>query len=104
MLAISSHERSAELPNIPTFAEDYPGFESSSVQMLMAPAQTPRLVVDQLSTDVQAVVKSPAFAARVKQAALNPHAMTAADLDAFIRAEIVKWEKVIREANIKTGR
>ena len=53
--------------------------------------------------DVQAVVKSPAFAGRVKQAALNPYATTSAELDAFIRAEIVKWEKVIREANIKTG-
>jgi tripartite-type tricarboxylate transporter receptor subunit TctC len=104
VLAISSHERSAELPNIPTFAEDYPGFESSSVQMLMAPAQTPKPVIEQLSADVQAVVKSPAFAARVKAAALNPHVMTAAELDAFIRAEIVKWGKVIREANIKIGR
>jgi tripartite-type tricarboxylate transporter receptor subunit TctC len=104
VLAISSHERSAELPNIPTFSEDYPGFESSSVQMLMAPAKTPKPVIEQLSADVQAVVKSPAFVARVKKAALNPHVMPAAELDTFIRAEIVKWGNVIREANIKTGR
>jgi tripartite-type tricarboxylate transporter receptor subunit TctC len=104
VLAISSHERSAELPSVPTFSEDYPGFESSSVQMLMAPAKTPKPVIEQLSADVQAVVKSPAFAARVKKAALNPHVMPAAELDTFIRAEIVKWGNVIREANIKTGR
>jgi tripartite-type tricarboxylate transporter receptor subunit TctC len=92
------------MPNIPTFSEDYPGFESSSVQMVLAPARTPRPILDRLSADIQSVVTSPAFAARVKQAALNPFSSTAQELDAFIRSEIVKWEKVIREANIQSGR
>jgi tripartite-type tricarboxylate transporter receptor subunit TctC len=53
---------------------------------------------------VQSVVNSPAFAARVKQAALHPLASTAPELDAFIRSEIVKWGTIIREANIQSGR
>jgi tripartite-type tricarboxylate transporter receptor subunit TctC len=104
VIAISSKQRQPDMPNIPTFAEDYPGFESSSVQMLMAPAATPKAIVERLSTDVQAVVNSPAYATRVKAAALHPIASTGPELDAFIRSEIVKWGTIIREANIQTGR
>jgi tripartite-type tricarboxylate transporter receptor subunit TctC len=103
-LAISSAQRLPELPNIPTFAEDYPGFSASSIQMLLAPAATPKEVIERISADVRAVVASPAYAARVKQAALNPHGSTPQELDAFIRSEITKWAKVIHEANIRTGR
>ena len=49
ILAISSRQRQAEMPDVPTFAEDYPGFESSSVQMLLAPAATPKAIIDRLS-------------------------------------------------------
>jgi len=104
IIAISSKQRQPEMPNVPTFAEDYPGFESSSVQMLLAPAATPKAIVERLSTDVQVVVNSPAYAARVKAAALHPLASTGSELDAFIRSEIVKWGTIIREANIQTGR
>ena len=104
VLAVSSRQRQAEMPDIPTFAEDYPGFESSSVQMLLAPSATPKVVVERLSADVQSVVNSPAYAARVKKAALHPLASTAPELDAFIRSEIVKWGTIIREANIQSGR
>jgi len=104
VLAVSSRQRQAEMPDIPTFAEDYPGFESSSVQMLLAPSATPQPIIDRLSADVQSVVNSPAYAARVKKAALHPLASTAPELDAFIRSEIVKWGTIIREANIQSGR
>ena len=104
VLAISSRVRSADLPNVPTFAESYPGFESSSVQMLLAPGRTPKPIVSQLSADVQSAVKSAASAARVRQAALNPQASTSDELDAFIRSEIEKWGKIIREANIQPQR
>lgn len=103
-IAVSSRQRLPELPNLPTFAEDYPGFESSSVQMLLAPGATPRPVIDRISTDVQAIVASPEYAKRVKQAALNPRGSSPQELDAFIRSEIEKWGKVIREANIKAER
>jgi tripartite-type tricarboxylate transporter receptor subunit TctC len=104
VIAVSSRQRLPELPDVPTFAEDYPGFESSSIQMLLAPAATPRPVIDKISVDVQSVIASPAYAARVKQAALYPKGSTPQELDAFIRSEIAKWEKVIRDANIRTGR
>jgi len=104
VIAISSRQRLPDLPTVPTFAEDYPGFESSSVQMLLAPAATPRPIIEKISADVQEIVKSPAFAARVKQAALNPLASTPQELDVFIRSEIEKWGKVIREANTRTDR
>jgi len=104
VIAVSSKQRQPDMPNVPTFAEDYPGFESSSVQMLMAPAATPKAIVERLSTDVQAVVNSPAYGLRVKTAALHPLASTGPELDAFIRSEIVKWGTIIREANIQTGR
>lgn len=104
VIAVSSRQRLPELPNVPTFAEDYPGFEASSIQMLLAPAATPREVIERISADVRSVVASSEYAARVKQAALNPHGSTPQELDAFIRSEIKKWEKVIHEANIRTGR
>ena len=64
----------------------------------------PKPVIERLSTDVQSVVNSPAYAARVKTAALHPLASTGPELDAFIRSEIVKWGTIIREANIQSGR
>jgi tripartite-type tricarboxylate transporter receptor subunit TctC len=103
VLAISSRSRLVDLPNVRTFSEDYPGFEASSVQMLLAPARTPRPIIERISNDVQNLVKSEAFAAKVKQVALEPVASTAEELDDYMRREIAKWRQVIRDAKIQSG-
>jgi tripartite-type tricarboxylate transporter receptor subunit TctC len=101
ILAISSAQRLPELPAVPTFAEMYPGLDASGVQILVAPGRTPKDVINKISVDVQAVVNSAAFSKKVKQVALDPIASNPETLDAFIRSEIERWAKVIRDSNIK---
>jgi tripartite-type tricarboxylate transporter receptor subunit TctC len=101
IIAVSSKERLPILPDVPTFNETYPGFEGTSVQALIAPSATPKPLLAKISADVQAIVRSPEFAARVKHLDLDPVASTPDEFNDFARREIEKWAVVVRDANIK---
>jgi tripartite-type tricarboxylate transporter receptor subunit TctC len=101
-LAVTSAQRSDAVPEIPTVAESaLPGFEAATWFALVAPAGTPRDVVARLNAEVQRIIAD----ADVKQrfAALGMTAERSAPdaLDAFVAAEVGKWSKVIKDADIK---
>lgn len=105
ILATTSATRLAELPSIPAVAE-LPGlkdFQASSWIALYAPSATPPDIVKRLSASVDAVLKSPAIAKRLKDAGANPEGGSPERMEQFQRAEQEKWGKVIRAANIKPG-
>ena len=101
-LGISSAERFVTLPEVPTIAEaGVPGFDAVAWLMLVAPVSTPRAVVDALHAQVKAIVASP----RVRQQFIDL-GMTAidspppAELALYVKSEMVRWGKVVRQAGL----
>ena len=101
-LAVSSRERAAAAPEIPTVAEaGVPGFEALSWFGLNAPAKTPREIVTKLSTETQRILKLTDVRERIVGLGAQPVGGTPREYAAFIESEIAKWAKVIRSAGVK---
>jgi tripartite-type tricarboxylate transporter receptor subunit TctC len=101
-IAVASPTRLAELPNVPTFAEEgYPGFEVNAWYALYAPAKTPPAVVAKLSRELGKVMKQPEVIEKLKGLAVKPSYDTPAQLASFTQAEYLKYGQVIKAANIK---
>jgi len=101
-LGISSLQRSAALPDVPTFIDSgVPGFTAESWIALFAPAGTPRPIIDRLQREVAAVLALPEVRERYSALGLLPGGGTPEQLAAQMKEDYVRWEKVIREAGIK---
>ena len=101
-LGVTTIKRSAVLPEVPTIAETgFPGFRVDGWYALLAPANTPKPVIDRIYADVAAVLKMPDVAKRIESFGLEPNGLPPQEFSAYIRAELAKWGKVIREAGIK---
>jgi tripartite-type tricarboxylate transporter receptor subunit TctC len=101
-LGISSLQRSAALPDVPTFIESgVPGFTAESWIALFAPAGTPRPIIDRLQRDVAAVLALPEVRERYSALGLLPGGGTPEQLASQLKEDYTRWEKVIREAGIK---
>jgi len=95
-IAIMSTKRSPIAPDVPTVAETLPGFDVESVFGAVVPAATPREVVHRISADMAKVLASPEVKERMAQIGLTPVGNTPEQFDAYIRAEIPKWAKVVK--------
>ncbi|MEO6840525.1 MAG: tripartite tricarboxylate transporter substrate binding protein [Bradyrhizobium sp.] len=103
-LAITSIKRSALAPDLPTMAESgYPGFEAVPWFGLLAPAGTPRDVVDKLHDETVKVMAMPQVRKRFDELGLESVGNTPAEFAAVIKKETPEWAKVIRDADIKLG-
>jgi tripartite-type tricarboxylate transporter receptor subunit TctC len=100
-LGVTGKKRSPALPNVPTVAETVPGYEHSGWFGLMAPAGTPAPIVERLNAEIRAIVASPEVQAFWQKQGTDTISMTPAEFDAFLKAEIEKWAKVVKAANIK---
>jgi tripartite-type tricarboxylate transporter receptor subunit TctC len=99
-LAVTSRERSPQLPDVPAAAEALPGFENAGWFGLMAPTGTPKEVIDRIQQDSAKILLSEEFRARLTQLGMTPVANTPADFAAAIRAESVQWAKVIKDRGL----
>lgn len=101
-LAMTGSMRSQSAPEIPTVAESgYKGYETTLWYALLAPAHTPRAVITRLHAETVKVVKSPAMTEQLMAQGAEPVGNTPQELDAYIRAEIDRWTKLIAQAHIK---
>ncbi len=100
-LAITSLKRAPALPEIPTIAESYPGFESSSWFGLLVPAKTPQPVMDRLLKETRAALKSPDVNQALVSQGAEPGGSSPTEFGAYFQTEIGKWAKVIKSAGIK---
>jgi tripartite-type tricarboxylate transporter receptor subunit TctC len=100
-LGTSGLKRNSVMPEVPTIAEaGVPGYESTIWLGLMAPAKTPKDIVDQLNAAVRKVMeRDDVKAAWAKQGA-NPMIMTTAEFDKHLRSDIQKWAKVVATAGL----
>jgi tripartite-type tricarboxylate transporter receptor subunit TctC len=101
-LGTTGRARSKLLPEVPTIAEaGVPGYEATIWLGLMAPAGTPKAIVDKLNAEINKVLSKPEVqAAWVKQGA-EPLIMTPAEFETYLRADIEKWAKVVQTAGLK---
>jgi tripartite-type tricarboxylate transporter receptor subunit TctC len=101
-LAVTSGKRANAFPNVPTMAESgVTGYDVVSWQAIFAPAGTPKPIVDRLHAELAKILQDPEVRDRLAKLGLDPSGMTPAELAAFQKAEIEKWAKVIKAANIK---
>jgi tripartite-type tricarboxylate transporter receptor subunit TctC len=101
-LAVTSKKRSPALPDVPTMAEaGYPEVQGSSWTAMFVPAGTPNDIVAQLNRMIVGIVGLPDIKERLAALGIEPVGGSAAECDAFVRAEMDKWSKVIRAAGLK---
>ena len=101
-LAVSSTQRLPLLPNVPTMAEaGLPGFEAGVWWALVAPAGTPPAVIARLSAETQKALADPGVKERLNALGAVVTPSTPEQLAAFLQAEVTKWARVIKAANIE---
>jgi tripartite-type tricarboxylate transporter receptor subunit TctC len=101
-VATSSEKRSTSLPDVPTFIESgVPGFVVASWTGILAPAGTPKPIVDRLQREIAAVLADPEVKARYEVLGIEPVGNTPEQFAAQIRADIAKYESVVKQANIR---
>ena len=101
-LAIGTSQRSLVVPELPTVAEaGVPGYEANNWNGVVAPAGTPRAVLERLQREIKASVAAAEMREKLLQNAFEPIADTPGDFARYLAAERVKWTKVVREANVR---
>ena len=101
-LAVTSRERVAFMPDVPTMAESgFPGFEMLSWYGLWGPPALPREIVDRLALEVSKAVKSPEMQEKLAAQGFLPKGSTAPEFAAYVKDEVAKYAKIVKDANIK---
>jgi tripartite-type tricarboxylate transporter receptor subunit TctC len=101
-LAVTSAQRSASAPDIPTIAEvALPGFDAATWFALVAPAGTPREIVKRINAEVTRIVAASEVQQRFADLGMTISAGTPDALDGYIKSEIAKWAKVIKDADVQ---
>jgi tripartite-type tricarboxylate transporter receptor subunit TctC len=99
-LATSGRQRSPHFPDLPTIGDFYPGFETTSWVGAIAPAGTPRAIVDKLNAALARILAEPDVKSKFDLQSAEIVASTPEQFGEFIKAESAKWGKVIREKHI----
>ncbi len=102
-LAVTTTERCAALPDVPTLGQSVPGYEASYWTGFGAPKDTAADIVEKLNAEINAALADPAIKARIAEMGGSALALSPPQFEKFIADEIDKWAGVIRKANIKSG-
>ena len=100
-LAITSAKRLDTLPDVPTIGETLKGYQAEAFQGMVAPAGVPRAIVEKLAHEVAAIVRDPEIAKTFVASGAIAVGSTPAEFGTFLKAEMAKWGKVIKDAGIK---
>jgi tripartite-type tricarboxylate transporter receptor subunit TctC len=100
-LAVSTPQRAAAAPDLPTIGETLPGYEATGWQGLFAPAGTPRATLDAIAGQVGAVWKSPDVIKALQAVGAEPVTTTPDEFAQYTRSERAKWGEVVRAAGVK---
>jgi tripartite-type tricarboxylate transporter receptor subunit TctC len=100
-LAVTTTERSALLPDVPTVADTVKDYEASALFGMGAPKNTPKEIIEKLNKEINAVLAEPAIKAKLIDLGGDPLIGPPEAFGAMIKAETEKWEKVVKFAGIK---
>jgi len=102
-LAMTSKERLPSAPNVPTMIESgFPGFEAVAFFGLAFPAGTPKEIVDRMNAEVGKALAAPEIKEKFEAAGITPVTMPAGAFGELVKAETVRWRKVIEDAKVTT--
>ena len=102
-LAVTSAKRSKLLPQLPTIAETLPGYSASGWYGLLAPAATPKTIIERLNAEAVKALRSPDVVDHLSSQGAEPVASSPEEFTTFIRSEIDKWANVVKAANMKVN-
>ncbi len=100
-LALTSAKRLDTMPDVPTIGETLKGYQAEAFQAMVAPAGVPRAIVDKMSREVAAIVREPEVTKMFVASGAVAVGSTPAEFGAFLKTEMAKWGRVIKEAGIK---
>ena len=101
-IAITGETRLEALPQVPTYAEaGLPGYDMKSWFGILAPAGTPKSIIDKISSEMATILVMPDILSYLAKQGLEPYISTPEQFDATLRGDMVKWARVIKTANIK---
>ena len=100
-LAITSAKRQASMPDVPTIGETIPGYRAEAFQGMVAPAGVPQPIVGKIASEVARIVKLPEISQRFQLDGAEAVGSTPKEFAIFLKAEMQKWSKVIKDAGIK---
>jgi tripartite-type tricarboxylate transporter receptor subunit TctC len=101
-LAISTPKRLSQLPEVPTFLEEgITGFDVANWYGVMAPAGTPRDIVQKLNADINKAMQVPEVRARLEGVGTQLREQSAAEFEAYMKAEIAKYAKLIKDTGVR---
>ena len=100
-LGTTGSKRSPQLPDVPTIKDAVPGYEVVTWYSFVAPAGTPKAVIEKLNHEIAAIVESPQMKEKLREQGLEADAMKPEELAALYRNETAKWAKVIRDSKIE---
>jgi tripartite-type tricarboxylate transporter receptor subunit TctC len=102
-LAVTTAKRSALVPDLPTIAEaGLPGFEANNWNGFLVPAKTPRPIIDRLNKEIAGALSQPDIKEFLFKQGLDAAPGTPEAFGAYMKSEMTKWAKVIKEAGVKT--
>jgi len=100
-LGVGARQRIAVLPEAPPIADTLPGYEARGWNGILAPAGTPKPVIERLNREIVKVVHSPEFNRVVASEGATAVGNTPTEFEAVIRADVAKWARIVREAGIR---
>lgn len=100
-LGVSGAKRSTQLPEVPAIKDAVPGYEVTTWYSFVAPAGTPKAVVERLNREISAIVEMPEMKEKLKSQGLEADAMKPDELAAHFKSEAAKWARVIKDAKIQ---
>jgi tripartite-type tricarboxylate transporter receptor subunit TctC len=100
-LGVAGAKRTPYLPDVPAISEFVPNFEATTWVGFLAPAKTPDDIVQQIAMDCAEVLRDPAIIDRIKKLAAEPVGGTPAQFATFLKADVERWKKVVKDANLK---
>ena len=102
ILAVTSKKRSAALPDVPTLAESgLTGFDVFQWTALLAPAKTPKALINKLNADVIGILKQPVVRERLESAGFEPQAGSPQDVEILIREGMARWSTLVGELKLQ---
>lgn len=101
ILAVSSGRRSSRIPDVPSIAETYPGYDAVSWTGMFAPARTPKAIVDKIAGEIDRALKDPKFLALIQNNGIEPMGYGPDKFAQFIKSEIPKWGEAVEIAGVK---
>ena len=102
-IAHTGKGRLDSLPDIPPVSDTLPGFEAYEWNGVFVPHGTPPAIATKLNATLNAALKSPDVQSRFQQLNIDLHPNTPEEFAAFVKEQMARWSKVVKDANIKLG-